>query len=146
MPPVLPMLAKSVKDLPDPTAFRDDEHPGLLYEPKWDGFRCILFKDGDEVELASRNTKPLTRYFPEVVTAMRDQLPDRCVLDGEIFVALRDDRGVDRLEFETLQERIHPAQSRIDMLAEKTPAGFVAFDLLALGDTSYVDRPFAERR
>jgi len=105
-----------------------------------------VFKDGDEVELASRNTKPLTRYFPEVVEAMRAQLPARCVLDGELFVALRGDDGVDRLEFETLQERIHPAASRITMLADKTPAGFVAFDLLALGDTSYVERPFTERR
>ena len=136
MPPVLPMLAKSVKGIPDSEKFG-----GLSFEPKWDGFRCIVFKDGDEVELASRNTKPLTRYFPEVVAAMKKQLPDRCVLDGELFVALED-----RLEFETLQERIHPAASRINMLAEKTPAGFVAFDLLALGDTSYVDRPFAERR
>ena len=141
MPPVRPMLAKSVKGIPDPATYG-----GLSFEPKWDGFRCLVFKDGDEVELASRNTKPLTRYFPEVVEAMRSQLPDRCVLDGEIFVALRGDDGVDRLEFEVLQERIHPAKSRIDMLAEKTPAGFVAFDLLALGDTSYVDRPFAERR
>src|SRR3954447_12007253 len=141
MPPVRPMLAKSVKGIPDPA-----KYDGLSFEPKWDGFRCLVFKDGDEVELASRNTKPLTRYFPEVVEAMRTQLPDRCVLDGEIFVALRGDDGVDRLEFETLQERIHPAKSRIDMLAEKTPAGFVAFDLLALGDTAYVERPFIERR
>jgi ATP-dependent DNA ligase len=141
MPPVRPMLAKSVKGIPDPAAY-----DGLSFEPKWDGFRCLVFKDGDEVELASRNTKPLTRYFPEVVEAMQRQLPDRCVLDGELFVALRGDDGVDRLEFEVLQERIHPAKSRIDMLAEKTPAGFVAFDLLALGDTSYVERPFAERR
>src|SRR3954469_11570711 len=140
MPPVQPMLAKSVKGIPDP-----GQVGGRSFEPKWDGFRCLAFKHGDEVELTSRNTKPLTRYFPEVVTAMRQQLPDRIVLDGEIFVALRDD-GVDRLEFETLQERIHPAKSRIDMLAEKTPAGFVAFALLALGDTASVDRPFAERR
>jgi ATP-dependent DNA ligase len=146
MPPVQPMLAKSVKGIPDPSKYTVGDIEGLSYEPKWDGFRCVVFKDGDEVELASRNTKPLTRYFPEVATAMREQLPERCVLDGEIFVALRSDDGVDRLEFETLQERIHPAQSRIDMLAEKTPAGFVAFDLLALGDTSYVDRPFVERR
>ena len=146
MPPVRPMLAKSVKGIPDPATFFVDGIDGLSFEPKWDGFRCLVFKDGDEVELASRNTKPLTRYFPEVVTAMREQLPARCVLDGEIFVALRGDDGVDRLEFETLQERIHPAKSRIDMLAEKTPAGFVAFDLLALGDRSYVERPFAERR
>ncbi len=135
------MLAKSVSGIPDPA-----RHGGLSFEPKWDGFRCLVFKDGDEVELTSRNTKPLTRYFPEVVAAMREQLPDRCVLDGELFVALRTDDGADRLEFETLQERIHPAKSRVDMLAEKTPAGFVAFDLLALGDTSYVERPFAERR
>lgn len=136
MPPVQPMLAKSVAGIPDP-----DKHGGLSFEPKWDGFRCLVFRDGDEVELASRNTKPLTRYFPEVVTAVKEQLPERCVLDGELFVAI--DR---RLEFEVLQERIHPAASRIEMLSEKTPAGFVAFDLLALGDESYVDRPFAERR
>src|SRR4029079_12688146 len=108
MPPVQPMLAKSVSAAPDPA-----KHGGLSFEPKWDGFRCLVFKDGDEVELASRNTKPLTRYFPEVVEAMRAQLPERCVLDGEVFVALRDDAGVDRLEFEVLQERIHPAKSRI---------------------------------
>ncbi|MFC7494605.1 MULTISPECIES: ATP-dependent DNA ligase [unclassified Nocardioides] len=136
MPPVQPMLAKSVKGIPDPAKVGD-----LSFEPKWDGFRCIVFKDGDEVELASRNTKPLTRYFPEVVAAMREQLPDRCVLDGEIFVSIGE-----RLEFEVLQERIHPAKSRIDMLAEKTPASYVAFDLLALGDESYAERPFAERR
>ena len=141
MPPVQPMLAKSVKGIPDP-----EQHGGLSFEPKWDGFRCIVFKDGDEVELASRNTKPLTRYFPEVVAAMREQLPDRCVLDGELFVALPDDEGAERLEFEVLQERIHPARSRIEMLAEKTPASYVAFDLLALDDESYAERPFAERR
>jgi ATP-dependent DNA ligase len=136
VPPVQPMLAKSVKGIPDPA-----KYGGLSFEPKWDGFRCIAFKDGDDVELASRNTKSLTRYFPEVVDAMRAQLPERCVLDGEIFVSVGD-----RLEFEVLQERIHPAASRITMLAEKTPASYVAFDLLALGDTSYVDRPFVERR
>ena len=146
MPPVRPMLAKSVKGIPDPAKHTVGDITGLSFEPKWDGFRCLVFKDGDEVELASRNTKPLSRYFPEVVAAMQEQLPARCVLDGEVFVALRDENGVDRLEFETLQERIHPAKSRIDMLAEKTPAGFVAFDLLALDDTSYVDLPFAERR
>jgi ATP-dependent DNA ligase len=137
MPPVRPMLAKSVKGIPDPAKFDD----GLSFEPKWDGFRCILFKDGDEVELTSRNTKPLTRYFPEVVEAAREQLPDRCVLDGELFVAIGP-----KLEFEVLQERIHPAASRISMLAEKTPAGFVAFDALALGDDSLVDQPFSVRR
>ncbi len=141
MPPVLPMLAKAVKGIPDPA-----KYGGLSFEPKWDGFRCLVFKDGDEVELASRNTKPLTRYFPEVAAAAREQLPERCVLDGELFVALPTDGGGEKLEFETLQERIHPAESRITMLAEKTPAGFVAFDLLALGDASYLDTPFSERR
>jgi len=136
MPPVQPMLAKAVKGVPDPEKFG-----GLSFEPKWDGFRAIVFRDGDEVEFTSRNTKPLTRYFPELVEAALEQLPERCVLDGEIFVAIGK-----RLEFETLQERIHPAKSRIDMLAEKTPASFVVFDLLALDDTSYVDRPFSERR
>ncbi len=133
MPPVLPMLAKSVPSVP--------ATEGFSFEPKWDGFRCLVFKDGDEVELASRNTKPLTRYFPEMVAAMREQLPARCVLDGELFVA-----GGDRLEFEVLQERIHPAASRIKLLAEQTPAQYVAFDLIALDETSYVERPFAERR
>jgi ATP-dependent DNA ligase len=133
MPPVLPMLAKSVPSVPSTG--------GLSFEPKWDGFRCLVFRDGDEVELASRNTKPLTRYFPEVVAAIKEQLPERCVLDGELFVA-----SGDRLEFEVLQERIHPAASRIGMLAETTPASYVAFDLLALGDESYLDRPFSERR
>jgi ATP-dependent DNA ligase len=133
MPPILPMLAKSVPSVPTTG--------GHSFEPKWDGFRCLVFRDGDEVELASRNTKPLTRYFPDVVAAVKEQLPERCVLDGELFVAVGD-----RLEFEVLQERIHPAASRVDLLAEQTPAGFVAFDLLALGDESYVDRPFRERR
>jgi len=141
MPPVQPMLAKSVKGIPDLAQRYGAAHGGLLFEPKWDGFRCIVFRDGDEVELTSRNTKPLTRYFPELVEAIKRQLPERCVLDGEVFVAVGD-----RLEFEVLQERIHPAKSRVDMLAEKTPAGFVAFDLLALGDESYVDRPLSERR
>jgi ATP-dependent DNA ligase len=130
------MLAKSVKGIPDPA-----KHGGLVFEPKWDGFRCIVFRDGDEVELASRNTKPLTRYFPEVVAAVKESLPARCVVDGEIFVAIGD-----RLEFERLQERIHPAESRVRMLAEKTPAGLVAFDLLAVGDESLVGRPFEVRR
>ena len=140
MPPVQPMLAKSVSGVPDPA-----KHGGLSFEPKWDGFRCLVFKDGDEVELASRNTKPLTRYFPEVVAACREQLPDRIVLDGEIFVGLQGAEGW-RLEFETLQERIHPAASRVDKLSVETPAGFVAFDLLALGDESFMDRPLSERR
>ena len=141
MPPIRPMLAKSVP-LKKVLAML----PYVQIEPKWDGFRCLLFKDGDEVELTSRNTKPLTRYFPELVEAARAQLPDRCVLDGEVFVALPRESGGRELEFEVLQERIHPAASRITMLSEKTPAEYVAFDLLALGDESWVDRPFSERR
>ncbi|MDP9822743.1 ATP-dependent DNA ligase [Nocardioides massiliensis] len=137
MPPVQPMLAKSTKSIPDPAKFDG----GLSFEPKWDGFRCLVFRDGDEVELASRNTKPLTRYFPEMVAAFKEQLPERCVLDGELFVAIGE-----RLQFEVLQERIHPAASRITKLAEETPAGFVAFDLLALGDEDLTRLPFAERR
>src|SRR5919112_5426908 len=136
MPPVQPMLAKSVSGVPEPA-----KHGGLSFEPKWDGFRCLVFKDGDEVELASRNTKPLTRYFPEIVAAAKEQLPERCVLDGELFVAVGS-----RLEFEVLQERIHPADSRVRKLAEETPAGFVAFDLLALGDDDLTKAPFEERR
>ena len=108
------------------------------YEPKWDGFRCIVFRDGDEVELASRGEKPLTRYFPEVVEALRANLPQRCVVDGEIVIATGD-----RLDFEALLQRIHPAESRVDMLAEETPASFVAFDLLALDDESLLATPFA---
>ncbi|HWU32968.1 MAG TPA: ATP-dependent DNA ligase [Marmoricola sp.] len=141
MPPIQPMLAKPIKGVPDAAAITKLDPAGLSFEPKWDGFRCIVFKDGDEVELASRNTKPLTRYFPELVDAMRKQLPARCVLDGEIFVAI----GL-RLEFEVLQERIHPAASRIKKLSEETPASFVAFDLLALVDEDLMDRPFSERR
>lgn len=133
MPPVLPMLAKPVKDVP----------ADQCYEPKWDGFRAIVFRDGDEVEIGSRNTKPMTRYFPEVVEALREHLPPRCVLDGEIIVASGDGHGLD---FEALQQRIHPAVSRVTMLAEQTPASFVAFDLLALGDEDLTRRPFAERR
>jgi len=133
MPPVAPMLAKSVKDVPD--------GPGFLYEPKWDGFRCIVFRDGDEVELGSRNERPMTRYFPEVVAAVREQLPERCVVDAEIVIA-----AGDKLDFEALLQRIHPAKSRVDLLAEQTPASLVIFDLLALGDESYMDTPLGERR
>ncbi len=145
MPPVQPMLAKSVSGIPDPAKYSVGEVPGLSFEPKWDGFRCIVFRDGDEVELASRNTKPLTRYFPEILAAVREQLPERCVVDGELFVASRGEGG-DRLEFEVLQERLHPAASRVNLLAETTPAGLVVFDVLALGAESLVDRPFVERR
>ena len=133
MPPVKPMLAKLAREMPAPD--------GMLYEPKWDGFRCIVFRDGDEVELGSRNEKPLTRYFPELPLALRANIPARCVLDGEIVIA-----GEKGLEFESLLQRIHPAASRIKMLAETTPASFVAFDLLALGDDDLRSRPFGERR
>jgi ATP-dependent DNA ligase len=137
MPPVKPMLAKSVKEMPLP----DDVPGGILYEPKWDGFRCIVFRDGDEVELGSRNERPLTRYFPEVVEAVKAALPDRCVVDGEIVIA-KDGR----LDFESLQLRLHPAESRVRKLAAEIPAELVAFDLLALDGESLLDRPFSERR
>jgi ATP-dependent DNA ligase len=133
VPPVAPMLAKLTRDLP--------RAEGLYYEPKWDGFRCIVFREDDEVELGSRNEKPLTRYFPELVEALRRELPTRCVLDGEIVVA-----GPKGLEFDALSQRIHPAEKRIRLLAESTPASFVAFDLLAHDDQSYMDQPYATRR
>ena len=131
MPPVKPMLAKSVPTIPTGE---------LSYEPKWDGFRSIVFRDGDEVEIGSRNEKPMTRYFPEVVAGVLEHLPERCVLDGEIIVAVGD-----RLEFEVLSQRIHPAVSRITKLAQETPARFVAFDLLARGDEILLDLPYLER-
>lgn len=136
MPPVRPMLAKAVYEVP--------RTEGLVYEPKWDGFRCVVFRDGDEVELGSRNDRPLTRYFPEMVTALKAALPQRCVVDGELVVLAESGDG--SLDFETLQQRIHPAESRITMLADKHPASFVAFDLLALGDRDLRGEPFAERR
>ncbi len=131
MPPVKPMLAKSVAKIP----------PDMQYEAKWDGFRAIVFRDGDEVELGSRTGKPLTRYFPEVVAALKERLPERSVLDGEIVIAREG-----RLDFDALTERIHPADSRVRMLAEKTPASFVAFDLLALADESLTDVELSDRR
>jgi ATP-dependent DNA ligase len=137
LPPIEPMLAKSVPELP--TA------PGMTYEPKWDGFRCIAFRDGDEVELASRGGKTLTRYFPEVVGYVRDQFPLRSVVDGEIVV-IRRDLSPPKLDFELLGQRIHPAASRVKMLAETTPASFIAFDLLALDDEVFLDQGYAQRR
>ncbi|MFE2040668.1 ATP-dependent DNA ligase [Streptomyces sp. NPDC059477] len=131
MPPVKPMLAKSVAKIP----------PGMQYEAKWDGFRAIVFRDGAEVELGSRTGKPLTRYFPELVAALRERVPSRCVLDGEIVIAREG-----RLDFDALTERIHPADSRVRQLAERTPAWFVAFDLLALDDESVLDVALADRR
>ena len=133
MPPVAPMLARLAPELPPAE--------GMLYEPKWDGFRCIVFRDGHEVELGSRKEKPLNRYFPEVVEAVRSQLPERCVVDGEVVIA-----GDHGLDFDALLQRIHPAQSRVRKLAAETPASFVAFDLLALDDTDLRGEPLRHRR
>jgi ATP-dependent DNA ligase len=131
MPPLKPMLAKTAATIP----------AGMHYEAKWDGFRALFFRDGDEVEIGSRTGKSLRRYFPELVTAALAQLPERCVVDGEIVVI----QGA-RLEFESLQLRIHPAQSRVQLLSGQIPASFVAFDLLALGDESLMTTPFTDRR
>ncbi|WP_026239210.1 ATP-dependent DNA ligase [Frankia discariae] len=130
-PPVKPMLARAAPRIP----------PGMLYEPKWDGFRALVFRDGAELEITSRNTRPMTRYFPELVEALLVALPERCVLDGEIVVV-----GPDGLDFEELSQRVHPAASRVARLAVETPVSFVAFDLLALGDEAFTDQPFARRR
>lgn len=127
------MLARLARSLP-PAG-------GVLYEPKWDGFRTIVFRDGDEVVLASRNTRPMTRYFPELVDPLRRWLPERAVVDGEVVIA-----GPGGLDFDALQNRIHPAESRVRRLAAETPASFVAFDLLALDGEDLRPRPFAERR
>ena len=132
MPPVEPMLAKSAAKVPT---------GDFLYEPKWDGFRCLVFRDGDEVDLASRGGKSLTRYFPELVASLKEALPLRCVLDGEIVVV-----SGGRLEFDRLSDRIHPAASRVELLAHQTPASYVAFDILALGDDDLAALPFEERR
>ncbi|MCU1364293.1 MAG: putative ligase-like protein [Acidimicrobiaceae bacterium] len=132
-PPIAPMLAKLVANLP--------EEEGMFYEPKWDGFRCIVFRDGDHLELTSRNEKPLTRYFPELVEALKAELPDECVLDGEIVIV-----GKNGLDFDALSQRIHPAESRIKALAASTPSSYVAFDILALKDRSFLDVAYVERR
>jgi ATP-dependent DNA ligase len=134
MPPVAPMLAKAVPAIPA---------GDYVFEPKWDGFRSIVFRDGEEVEIGSRNERPMTRYFPELVAAVLAELPSRCVIDGEIVLP---DFSAGRLDFEALQLRLHPAASRVRLLAAQTPAHFVAFDLLALGSDDYTARPFAERR
>ncbi len=132
-PPVSPMLAKLSREMP--------AGDGWSYEPKWDGFRCIVFRDGDEVELGSRNERPLTRYFPDLVEPLKQALPDRAVVDGEIVIAT--EHGLD---FDLLSLRLHPAASRVAMLAEQTPASFVAFDLLAEGDDDLRGVPFGTRR
>jgi ATP-dependent DNA ligase len=126
------MLAKLARQLP---------LGDVCYEPKWDGFRCIVFRDGDEVELGSRNERPLTRYFPDIVDAVKSQFPARCVVDGEVVIA-----GADGLDFDALSQRIHPAASRVAMLARETPASFVAFDLLAIEDRDLRETPFFQRR
>jgi ATP-dependent DNA ligase len=127
------MLAKLVRELP--------VSEGLFYEPKWDGFRCIVFRDGADVVLGSRNEKPLDRYFPELIESLLVNLPERCVLDGEIVIA-----GPSGLDFDALSQRIHPAASRVRLLSQSTPASFVAFDMLALGDRDLRDEPYTVRR
>jgi ATP-dependent DNA ligase len=139
--PVSPMLAKAVAEVPDP----DGKGGPYAYEPKWDGFRCIVARDGDEVELGSRGEKPLTRYFPEVVEAVRKLLPERIVVDVELVVRAGQ-RGAQRLDWEALAQRIHPAESRIKRLAVETPAEIVAFDLLSVEGQSLMGQPFRERR
>jgi ATP-dependent DNA ligase len=142
-PPVRPMLAKSVASIP--AQAETDVGPAYVYEPKWDGFRAIVYRDGSEVRIDSRNTKPMDRYFPDVVAAVLEALPERCVVDGEIVIAQTPDGGAAHLNFELLSQRIHPAASRVNMLAETTPAALVVFDVLALGDESLMDRPLTER-
>jgi ATP-dependent DNA ligase len=131
-PPVEPMLAKLAEQLPDGE---------YLYEPKWDGFRAIVFRSKDGVFIQSRDSRPLDRYFPDLHDALLDRLPKECVLDGEIVVAT-----AHGLDFDTLQLRLHPAASRVEKLAKQTPASFVAFDVLAIGDRNLMDTPQAERR
>ena len=142
-PPVRPMLAKSVAAVPAQSSTAVG--PAYVYEPKWDGFRSIVYRDGSQVRIDSRNAKPMDRYFPDVVDAVLEALPDRCVVDGEIVIARTPDSGPAHLDFELLSQRIHPAASRVTMLAETTPAALVVFDVLALGDESLMDRPLTER-
>jgi ATP-dependent DNA ligase len=138
MPPVAPMLAKPY----NPGKTGDVLPPGdLFFEPKWDGFRAVVFRDGDEIEIGSRHDRPLTRYFPELAAELAAQLPARCVVDGEVVIATPEG-----LDFDALQQRIHPAVSRINRLAAETPASFVAFDLLALDDRSFLNEPLRQRR
>ncbi len=133
MPPVEPMLAKLQPDIPI--------GDGWLYEPKWDGFRAIVYRDGDEVHIGSRDRKPLERYFPEMIAVLKLALPKRCVLDGELVIATP--AGVD---FDALQMRIHPAESRVRMLSQEIPATYIAFDLLALNSIDLMGQPAHERR
>src|SRR5450432_1516637 len=132
-PPILPMLAKRVANIPQDGSW--------IFEPKWDGFRTVIFRDGDEVLIQSRDEKPLNRYFPELVENLLAQLPPRCVLDGEIVIATS--HGLD---FDALQLRMHPAASRVKLLSRTTPASVVFFDLLSLGDRDLRPEPFSARR
>src|ERR1700691_2694511 len=132
-PPVLPMLAKRVGELPVGKTW--------IFEPKWDGFRALVFRDGDEIFIQSRDQKSLNRYFPELLATLSSQLPARCVLDGEIVIATESG-----LDFETLQLRIHPAASRVKLLSQQTPASIVFFDLLTEGAHDWRTKPFSERR
>ena len=131
--PVAPMLSKAADALP--------EGEGWQFEPKWDGFRTLVFRDGDEVLLQSRDEKPMNRYFPELVEPLKELLPQRCVLDGEVVIV-----GKDGLDFEALLLRIHPAESRVKLLARQTPSSYVAWDLLAIGGEDLRDSPLSERR
>jgi ATP-dependent DNA ligase len=133
--PIKPMLAKLARDIPTGESW--------VFEPKWDGFRCIVARDGDELELTSRQERPITRYFPELLDPLRSALPARCVVDGEIVVPDADGRGLD---FDALLQRIHPAASRVNRLSVETPAVFIAFDVLAVDAESWLGRPFRERR
>jgi ATP-dependent DNA ligase len=133
--PIKPMLAKLARTIPE------GDH--WLFEPKWDGFRCIVAREGDSVELHSRSERPFTRYFPELLPVLRAALPDHVVIDGEIVVPDHDGKGLD---FDALLQRIHPAASRVNRLAEETPAVFIAFDVLAVGDDSWLERPLRDRR
>jgi ATP-dependent DNA ligase len=132
-PPILPMLAKRVDEVP--------REGNWIYEPKWDGFRILVFRDGDEVLIQSRDTKPLNRYFPEMLDPLRKQLPSKCVLDGELVIAHQG-----HLDFDALQLRIHPAASRVKLLASQTPASCVFFDLLCKGSRDLRSQPFRQRR
>src|SRR3954471_9994241 len=137
-PPLEPMLAKAAAKVPS-------EAGVWSYEPKWDGFRALVFRDGDDLMLQSRSGKDLGRYFPDLLDALRDELAPRCVLDSEVVVP-REIGGRIRLDWESLSQRIHPAASRVTMLAEQTPAHFIGFDALATGDTSLMREPFRKRR
>src|SRR5881398_1652100 len=132
-PPLAPMLSSAADALPG--------GEGWQFEPKWDGFRTLVFRDGDEILLQSRDERPMNRYFPELVAPLARTLPERCVVDGEIVIV-----GVGGLDFEALLLRIHPAASRVKLLAAQAPASFVAWDLLALGDDDLRPAPLAERR